>query len=149
MGQSLERPAFSPKRQFQEFLIVPYLAIPYLPPFSSQQSATRNVDLSSPTYTPCVNGYHSLVFKHLGTLTDEAQANPEKGSSTGWGLQLVTSVSRARVFLLGLICLVISATTGIGWAVKGGDAQTSFTVSSFMTMALTCTIGSLQAVFDE
>jgi hypothetical protein len=53
-------------------------------------------------------------------------------------VEFVEGWNGARIAVAGIIPLVISTLVGIIWSIRGGDAQTSFTVAGFILTAATC-----------
>jgi hypothetical protein len=63
---------------------------------------------------------------------DKLEPCPIKGSSVGWGLDVVTGPNEVKIFLYGLLGCFLSMLFGIVWTVVMSDIQGGFGVAGFM-----------------
>jgi hypothetical protein len=71
---------------------------------------------------------------------------PIRGSSLGWGLDVITAVDELKLFGLGLLGSLASVIFGLAWAVGKGDIQGGFAVAGFMFALIAFAIASLKAL---
>ncbi|PSN71568.1 hypothetical protein BS50DRAFT_570896 [Corynespora cassiicola Philippines] len=71
---------------------------------------------------------------------------PIRGSSVGWGLQIVTGIDQLKLFLFGLVASILSMVFGVTWTLVRGDIQGGFGVAGFMLTFFFFAIGSLKAL---
>lgn len=87
----------------------------------------------------------SRMPKRLRTKLEVCQA---RGSSIGWGIQLVEGIDQLKLFTFGLAAFFVSLTFGIVWSLVRSDVQGGFAVSAYLFVFFTFTIGTLEAAFD-
>ncbi|KAH6865714.1 hypothetical protein BKA58DRAFT_461671 [Alternaria rosae] len=71
---------------------------------------------------------------------------PVRGSSIGWGLDVVTGVDELKLFGLALLGTLASIIFGLVWSVIKHDIQGAFAVAGFLFAILTFTIASVKAL---
>ena len=90
------------------------------------------------------------MFSHVPKkLHQELSVCPEKGYSIGWGIKFIEGVSYERVSMLAFVSILIATIVAIIWAAVTRDAQTAFTVGTYVLMVLASAIGSLQTVLEK
>ena len=71
---------------------------------------------------------------------------PQRGVSTGWGLQLVEGWVAGKLWLLALLFLVLGTIIfGICWSVLKKDLQGAFAVSAYTVALVGLVVGAVQA----
>ena len=70
---------------------------------------------------------------------------PQKGTSTGWGIQIVEGWIIGRLWLLALSLVVFgSMVFGICWSVLEKDLRGAFAVSAYIVALIALAIGTAQ-----
>lgn len=77
---------------------------------------------------------------------DKLEPCPIKGSSVGWGLDVVTGPNELKILLYGLVGCSLSMVFGIVWSVVISDIQGGFGVTGFMLAFFSFLVGSLKAL---
>jgi hypothetical protein len=90
---------------------------------------------------------HSVLLECIPKRKDEKlEPCRIKGSSTGWGLELITGVDEMKLFGLGFIASVASAVFGIVWACITNDIQSGFTIAGFLLSLCIFLLASIKAL---
>ena len=76
---------------------------------------------------------------------DKLQRCPIAGSSTGWGIDVITGADELKFFGLGFLGSLTSVVFGLVWPIGKGDLQGGFAVAGFM-LTLMFAIASLKAL---
>jgi hypothetical protein len=77
---------------------------------------------------------------------DKLEPCPIAGSSTGWGIDIITGIDHLKLFGLGFSASLASVVFGISWATVKSDIQGGFAVAGFMLALLGFAVGSLKAL---
>jgi hypothetical protein len=90
---------------------------------------------------------HSVILQCIPKRKiDKLEPCPIAGSSTGWGIDIVTGIDQFKLFCLGFLGSLMSVVFGITWAVVKSDIQGGFAVAGFMLTLFGFAIASLKAL---
>jgi len=71
---------------------------------------------------------------------------PERGTSVGWGLQIVEGWIVGRLWLLALLFVVLGTTVfAICWSILKKDLQGAFAVSAYVVALVGLGLGTMEA----
>ena len=65
----------------------------------------------------------------------------------GWGVHLIEGLDWFKLWVLGLIGLLLSLLFGVLWSVFAGSVQNGFVMAGSIMTVLTCALGTAQAAF--
>lgn len=77
---------------------------------------------------------------------DKLEPCPIAGSSTGWGIDIVTGIDQLKLFGLGFLGSLASVVFGICWTVVKRDIQGGFAVAGFTLALFGLAIASIKAL---
>jgi hypothetical protein len=90
---------------------------------------------------------HSVLLQCIPKRRNEKlEPCPQSGSSTGWGLDLMTGSNEMKLFGLGFIGSVVSSVFGIVWACFKNDIQSGSTVAGFILTSFIFTLASIKTL---
>ena len=90
-----------------------------------------------------------MLFRRMPRrLRQKLEPCPIRGSSIGWGIQVVEGLNRLKLFACGLIVFVISLLFGIIWSAIRKDIQGGFTVASYLLTFFVFSIGTIEAATE-
>lgn len=95
----------------------------------------------------CANGEQPIAFLRTPKKKREKLVVcPHRGTSVGWGLQIVEGWIVGRLWLLALSFVVLGTTVfAICWSVLEKDLQGAFAVSAYVIAVVGLALGTMQA----
>jgi hypothetical protein len=90
---------------------------------------------------------HPFLFPSIPKRkNDRLEPCPIKGSSVGWGIDVITGVDELKLFGLGLLGTLASIVFGIAWSTARKDIQGAFAVAGFTFTLFAFAIASCKAL---
>ena len=80
-------------------------------------------------------------------LNKRVQIDGNTRTELGWGVHFVEGLDWMKLWMLGLVGLLLSALVGVLWAVFVQSIQSGFAISACLMMMMTFTTGVVQAAF--
>jgi len=95
----------------------------------------------------CANGEQAIAFLRTPKKKREKLVIcPQRGTSVGWGLQIVEGWKIGRLWLLAFSFVVLGTTVfAICWSILRKDLQGAFAVSAYVVAVVGLGLGTMQA----